>query len=467
MSQPTISVIIPAYNQGLYIAQAIQSVLAQTFADFELIVVDDGSTDNTARIISSFVDPRLRYIYQANRGLPSARNRGMAAARGSFVCFLDSDDVYLPHKLAVQHAHLVQTPALALSYGANIEIDPEGNPLWLKAAPTRVELADLLMGFPFNINDVLIKRDWIRRAGSFDESFVMHGEDRPFYTDLALAGAPFGGVDEFLTGRRLYSGRVFKNIPTRLGLMLRALRRVLDDPRCPVAMRVLEGQAIGSLYLNWSIQSYMQSEIGLGQDYMRQALLSDPALAANDGENIRKQLIWANIRSGDDHESTIPRFMSYLPSELIWLSGWGEWCLGQGHFLLGVSHTIWNRGGAAEGHFRAANACHCRPDRAMLDRTVDDLLNLHKLRGAGACDRAMSDLAPFLDMLAGSAATRYVRGRLAFNRAMVSYGQQAHREALSRLGGAFIAQPGYVLNRGALSVAARSTYGYVRKRGND
>jgi glycosyltransferase involved in cell wall biosynthesis len=99
--QPTISVVIPLYNKGRYIARALNSVLSQTLQDFEIIVVDDGSTDDGATIVREFGDPRIRLIRQENQGVSAARNRGINESHAELVAFLDSDDEWLPKHLEV------------------------------------------------------------------------------------------------------------------------------------------------------------------------------------------------------------------------------------------------------------------------------------------------------------------------------------------------------------------------------
>ena len=120
---PVVSAIIPTYNFGRFLGEAIQSVLDQTFTDFELIVVDDGSTDDTREVVGSFNDSRIRYIYQENRGLPAARNTGIKASRGEYIAFLDSDDIWLTQNLELKVKSLDSHPdaGLVCSDGYNFD----------------------------------------------------------------------------------------------------------------------------------------------------------------------------------------------------------------------------------------------------------------------------------------------------------------------------------------------------------
>jgi len=96
---PKVSVIIPTYNYGQYIDKSIDSVLSQTYTDFEIIVIDDGSTDNTRTIVETKYRDKVKYIYQENRGAPAARNQGLREAKGDFIVFLDADDWFAPENL--------------------------------------------------------------------------------------------------------------------------------------------------------------------------------------------------------------------------------------------------------------------------------------------------------------------------------------------------------------------------------
>src|SRR5687767_8549903 len=120
-----VSVIIPTYNRGYIIKPTIESVLAQTYGNFEIIVVDDGSTDDTRTVIEQF-GARVRYLYQPNAGLAAARNTGLGAARGEFIAFQDSDDTWVPWKLEAQMALMRHIPQLSVVWTDMTAISPQG-----------------------------------------------------------------------------------------------------------------------------------------------------------------------------------------------------------------------------------------------------------------------------------------------------------------------------------------------------
>ena len=117
MKSPTISVIIPTYNAAKYLSTTIKSVLDQTFKDFELIIIDDGSTDNTKEIVKTFNDSRLKYYYQSNQERCRARNKGILESKGKFISFLDADDCYYKHKLKYLLEFLNKNPQIGCVAG--------------------------------------------------------------------------------------------------------------------------------------------------------------------------------------------------------------------------------------------------------------------------------------------------------------------------------------------------------------
>jgi len=168
---PLVSVIIPTYNRALYLKEAIDSVLSQDFCDFELIVVDDGSTDATSDIIDSY-NGAFRYICQRHRGVSAARNTGISHAKGTFVAFLDSDDLWLPKKLSAQvdffrehpEALICQTEEIWIRNGTRVNSKKRhkkySGDIFEKALPLCI----------VSPSAVMIKKNLFDLVGLFDES---------------------------------------------------------------------------------------------------------------------------------------------------------------------------------------------------------------------------------------------------------------------------------------------------------
>lgn len=183
-TKPLVSVVIPTYNRAELLRDAVLSVLGQTFRDFELIVVDDGSTDNTETVMRGFDDPRLIYLAQPNRGRSAARNRALATAKGQFMAFLDSDDLYLNDKLERQVAFMAAHPEVDMVYTAAICVDKDGRPLSRQIYTAEAE-GDIYRKVAFfqpvtiTLPTVMLRRAVLEAVGVFDESM-----DRFEDTDL-------------------------------------------------------------------------------------------------------------------------------------------------------------------------------------------------------------------------------------------------------------------------------------------
>ncbi|WP_158538123.1 glycosyltransferase [Corallincola holothuriorum] len=173
----SVSVIIPAYNREAYIEETINSVLYQTFQNFELIVVDDGSTDNTRNILESFDDERISILEhpgRANKGQSAAINLGLKHAKGEFIAILDSDDYWLPEKLEIQVAYLQQHNDIGLVYANGTAVDPNRNHLYPIYNEDHRECSDpgrvLKDCYFFVPTNSLVRSEVIRKVGEFDES---------------------------------------------------------------------------------------------------------------------------------------------------------------------------------------------------------------------------------------------------------------------------------------------------------
>jgi glycosyltransferase involved in cell wall biosynthesis len=179
-------VVIPTYNYGQYVTQAVDSALTQTYPNHEVIIVDDGSTDDTRERLRTYAD-RIRYVYQDNQGLSAARNTGIQAARGEWIALLDSDDQFHPRKLEAQVGFLRRSPDTALLASDGLLDLSKGWPDLgdLSSLPARpVTLRDLLLRARFGSCSVLVRKACFDTVGFFDTG-LRSAEDRDMWIRIA------------------------------------------------------------------------------------------------------------------------------------------------------------------------------------------------------------------------------------------------------------------------------------------
>lgn len=222
---PHVSIVVPAYNTLASLPETIGSLLAQTYKDFEIIVVDDGSTDGTAAWVEGQTDPRIRLFRQVNRGLAGARNGGILAARGVLIGFCDGDDLWEPEKLEKHVAFLDQNPHVGVSYSASLLVDENNASLGIVQMPRTqdVTAAHILMRNPVGngsapviraatLRDIAYRpagqsRDWF-----FDEN-MRQSEDIECWVRIALTTRwGFGGIAEPLTRYRIIASGLSANL---------------------------------------------------------------------------------------------------------------------------------------------------------------------------------------------------------------------------------------------------------------
>jgi glycosyltransferase involved in cell wall biosynthesis len=226
--QDLVSVVITTYNMGRYLPQAVQSVLSQTYANVEIQIVDDGSTDDTAQIVRRWdQDERVHVHRQPNGGQAQARNRGIALSKGPYVAFLDADDEWLPHKLSRQMP-LFATPQVGVVFSDYERMDGEGRAL--PKSPTRmyrgrVSGALLIDNF-VSFQTAVVRRECLERHGAFDESVRM-GDDYDLWLRLS-AHYEFDFVPEATVRYRIWSGQMSKNYRRRYESAIRTMQRFLE-----------------------------------------------------------------------------------------------------------------------------------------------------------------------------------------------------------------------------------------------
>lgn len=171
MVQPAISVLMPAFNAEKYIGAAIESVLTQSFTNFELVIVDDGSTDGTARIIAGFADQRIRAVSQSNQGIAAALNKGLALSRAPLVARFDADDICLPHRLQVQYDFMTSHPDYILIGSDADFIDRDNNYVFTYQPPWHsndaIQASDK-MKCPFIHSSVLYRKEPVLQEGGYN-----------------------------------------------------------------------------------------------------------------------------------------------------------------------------------------------------------------------------------------------------------------------------------------------------------
>jgi glycosyltransferase involved in cell wall biosynthesis len=223
MSQPLVSVIVPAYNGERYLALALKSVFEQGYRRFEVIVVDDGSVDHTSDITKSF--PEIRYIHQANQGVAVARNVGIDAAAGEFIAFLDQDDLWTPNKLDQQVDYLLKHPELGYVLAhQRLFLEPGTDP------PPWLRKHLLLKDHPAYVPSALtVRKTVFQKVGYFNPAYKM-GSDSDWFFRAKKCGVAAAVLPETLLLRRIHGGNQSQS-QSALSEMLKIVKSSVDHHR--------------------------------------------------------------------------------------------------------------------------------------------------------------------------------------------------------------------------------------------
>jgi len=311
-----VSVVIPTYNRAKTVTRAIDSVLAQTHRALDIIVVDDGSTDETAAHIARRYgnDARVRYLWQPNKGVSAARNAGLAAVRGEYVALLDSDDIWKPWKLEVQLSCLRAVPEAGMVWTDMKAVDARGkvlDPSYLRtmygatyrwftegtlfsASRPLIEIcphfvapepdrrlywgdifSQMVMGNMVHTSTVLLRRERLARVGGFDETLKLSGEDYDFhlrtcregpvaFVNVASIRYQVGGTDQ-LTHRK-YSIHIARNF-------LATIKPVLAKDRDRIRLPAYMLAAVQAYAYGWiGVEYFELGDYALARENLRQSL---------------------------------------------------------------------------------------------------------------------------------------------------------------------------------------------------
>ncbi|MBK8047624.1 MAG: glycosyltransferase family 2 protein [Anaerolineales bacterium] len=473
-SSTRVSIIIPAYKGAKVIGDAIESVLRQNYGNFELLVVDDCSPDNTGEVVRTYaaLDPRVRYIrQQVNGGADVARRTGLDLSTGDIVVFLDQDDQIHPDKLAAHVALLDEDPTLGVTYNSRFELNYSSATVReIFRPPERISLADLVLGFPIAPSDMVMRRTWAVAPEIWDDSFVTQGEEvivnggeMVFCGRLFMAGCKFGFVDRALNYRSHHAGRQLSDIALRCNSELRCQEIVFADPRCTDEVRAQRDQAFANTYCVWGYEALVQGELELGQDYFRRAHALRPEISAEShGPFLRWLVNESIVEYQQDHAIELAQVVNHLPDEYGGLGAELPWAVARGHLIKGTRAVMWDLPEGADRFFVAAVAAEAEADDSYYGMLSYQLLLYEKEMGAAATDQVIDRLAPYLQRLGGKRAMRRFRAAVAVDRAFVSYQKGSLEQVPSAVLRAVTNQPEYLFNRGVVSIFVRSLIGQRR-----
>ncbi|MBW3587396.1 MAG: glycosyltransferase, partial [Cyanobacteria bacterium 0813] len=244
-STPQVSVIIPAYNGDRYIAQAVESVLSQTYTNWEIIVVDDGSSDRTHQVLQPYLD-RIRYIYQENQGVAAARNRGIQESQGELIAFLDQDDFFLPDKLAAQVALFRSSDSLGIVNSGWRLVNEQGETIsdirgW-EYLP-KLDFKAWIVQMPVLPSAMMFSRKWLELVGGFNSEFDSV-DDADLILRLALLGCEAAWLPQVTVCYRQHDKNVsIQKSLQQANLFIKLKQNLFNQPDLPQHIRELENPA--------------------------------------------------------------------------------------------------------------------------------------------------------------------------------------------------------------------------------
>lgn len=287
-TNPKISIIIPTYNSAAFLPQALESVFAQNYTSYEIIVVDDGSTDETQAALQPYFN-RIHYIVQDNAGSAAARNTGLWQARGELIVLLDADDLLLPGKLREQAAFLQIRPNLGAVHSGWRLLNEQGNPIrdiepWHEAPV--LDLETWLRRKPVKMGAMMFRRAWLESVGGLDPD-LRQSHDVDLMLRLSLAGCQMAWMYKpTLCYRHYANSTIRRNAPKQAIYVNKVLDKFFAAPHVPAEIRQRERQTryYSAMWLAWHLY-----RSGFGDEsipYLKETL------ALSDSSNERVVVDW-------------------------------------------------------------------------------------------------------------------------------------------------------------------------------
>lgn len=321
---PTVSVVIATYNRPKMLKSAMDSVLAQDFTDFELIVVDDGSSQDTSDVVKSYADLRVIYLRQTQSGRSVARNAGLKASKGRYIALLDDDDLYLPHKLRFQVHYLDSHPdidAVAGSATLLYELQHRG-PEFYRAAPRETVLSarSCLYSCPVIPTTVMLRATGLELLDEWFDPEMDREEDADFFTRFVLSGGRLSLLPDVVSIYRIHGGSSQTNGARLASAKLRCIEKALAMPRCPEMTASETRTLYASAHLTGALLACSTGQGKDGQRRMQDAVDLDPLLGVgNPPPLVATVAAFARTFHVADPAAFIDYTFDHLPRSLIQL----------------------------------------------------------------------------------------------------------------------------------------------------
>lgn len=459
MNDPRVSVVIPTYGGAEHLGEAIRSVLNQSWTDFELIVVNDASPDDTDEVMSQFTDPRIRYLrHETNRGVANARKTGVMASRGGIIAHLDQDDLFHPDKLRIHVDFLDRHPEIGFTYNSRFELYPTSCTIReiLRPSP-HLTLADFVLSFPLAPSVWVQRREWALRGEIWEEKTFYRGREIVICGRLFMAGCKFAMIDRVLNYRRYHKTRQVRNIARQCEAERTCQQIILDDPRCPPDVRDLRDVAFSNIYSMWAYVAYLQEEYETGRELLREAVRLNPAWTAGSPPMLVNELVVDSIDDeGESLETVLQRMFENLPEELSSFKDYHHWAVTRGYLMQAVRALMWDRPADAEGYFSHVPSLALQLDESFTQWVVSHLLAYQSEHGMKAAMKLLKKIAASFEKLGMADAHRKLRGAYFAARAFEKFQARTYSEVRSSVMRAVVDDPSFLVNKGVISMFLHS-----------
>jgi glycosyltransferase involved in cell wall biosynthesis len=465
MNLPKVSIIVPIDHHSERLAAAVQSVLHQTYSNFELIVVDGIVSDLTSANLSRFADQRVKQIRHVPGHCETAIiETGIAAATGELITFLGHNDTLHAEKLQVHVKFLEKHSNVGASCNARIETDSSGLHLCLWQPPSSITLSDLITGLPLSLDDVVLRREWATKlcltngtkASSHCET--LSNRKNRFNYRLALAGCRFAGVTRALNQRRPAEDCGAQEIQCETTSAIDALESVFAAPDCPADVRALRDKALGRAYLALSYRAFKRHQSAVGQQLLRQSIQRDRSILDSKASGYLGFLALNAFQEGGEHELLLRNILAQLPPELAWITRFSNNAVALAYLHRGASDVLWGRTEEGQAQLMKAATMEATLTKSFLHYFLNQLVAYEAEFGSQSVGSALHRLSRSLHRIGTPRGIQRFHASYLVNRAFKNYHQNQFQAVPADALKAILLDPTYLANRGVWSIFFRSLF---------